>query len=97
MPPTDISELKPLKATSVAATWLPNTCSTPEECAEEVLKLQLADFSELINDIRFNFLITPHGIFEGRGWDVVPFVSKTQTVKHPLTKFAFEDGTCARV
>lgn len=32
--------------------------------------LQLRDFEIELNDIRYNFLIGDHGIFEGRGWDV---------------------------
>lgn len=33
---------------------------------------QVNDIKAGYNDIRFNFIISPHGIFEGRGWDVRP-------------------------
>lgn len=32
--------------------------------------LQAFDFDEMLNDLRYNFVIGIHGIFEGRGWDV---------------------------
>lgn len=33
---------------------------------------QQQDFELDSNDIKYNFLIGAHGIFEGRGWDVKP-------------------------
>lgn len=34
--------------------------------------VQEADFARQLNDINQNFLITDHGIIEGRGWDTQP-------------------------
>lgn len=41
-----------------------------EDCGNRVNLLQWMNVQNGMNDINFNFVITPYGIFEGRGWDV---------------------------
>lgn len=43
-----------------------------EPCLGQIFGLQVFDFSAGLNDILENFLITPCGIVEGRGWDTKP-------------------------
>lgn len=41
-----------------------------DECSQDVKNQQEKDFAAGFNDLNFNFVISGHGIFEGRGWDV---------------------------
>lgn len=48
----------------------PNFICLKVECRDLVQLHQFNDIEGGKNDIRFNFVITNHGIFEGRGWDI---------------------------
>lgn len=59
--------------------------------------LQAFDFAEKLNDLRYNFVIGVHGIFEGRGWDVKKeFMETAQRDNETLTLGFFSDNLYKR-
>lgn len=53
----------------------------------------MSNEDSLRNDIRFNFLISVHGIFEGRGWNVRPeFVDVNGLSIGFFTDFLYKPG-----
>lgn len=54
---------------------------------------QVNDIEAGLNDIRFSFVISDHGIFEGRGWDVRPEVLDITSLSLGfITPFLYQPG-----